>query len=70
MLRQKISTVSYFPFLLQLHTLHFAEAGAEIWAESILKFYVISFPHIIKYIAATRKHYSLVLLEITTRVHN
>ena len=70
MLRQKISTVPFFPFLLQLHALHISKAGAEIWSENILKFHMISFPQIIKYLAVTRKHYNLVLLESMTQVHN
>lgn len=31
---------------------------------------MISFPQIIKYMAVTRKHYNLVLLEIMIQVHN
>lgn len=67
---KNIHSAALIFFLLQLHTWHFSKAGTEIWSKSILKCHTISFPHIIEYIAVTRKHHNMRLLEIMMQLHN
>lgn len=67
---KNIYSAAWIFFLLQLHTWHFSKAATEIWSKSILKCHTISFPHIIEYIAVTRKHHNMLLLEIMMQLHN